>query len=168
MDGLGAFPAQIVASQLSRHQSDGRRGGICLKRGARKTVNGCMTEAEVIDVMRRYLEGRFPKKCGVCDRTYANLKDYLLHTTHVGRPKSYDVELGVHRPTQPIGTMSFANCGCGNTLVMDSSGMDLATLWRLMGWLTAEMWRRRETAPVVLEDLRRAIDEATLSAPAEP
>jgi hypothetical protein len=127
-----------------------------------------MTEAEVIDVMRHYLEGRFPKKCSVCDRTYANLKDYLLHTVHVGKPQSYDAELGVYRPREPIGTMSLANCACGNTLVMDSSGMDLATLWRLMSWLTEEMWRRRETAPVILEDLRRAIDEATLKDPAAP
>lgn len=127
-----------------------------------------MTEAEVIDVMRRYLEGRFPKRCSVCERTYANLRDYLLHTTHVGKPQSYDVELGNPRPTKPIGTLSLANCSCGNTLVMDSSGMDLATLWRLMGWLTGEMVRRRQTAPVILEDLRRAIDEATLRDPAVP
>lgn len=121
-----------------------------------------MTEAEVIAVMRQFLEKKFPKKCGVCERTYANLKDYLLHTTHVGRPRSYDVEMGILRPTQPMGTMSLANCGCGNTLVIDSGGMSLLTLWRLMGWLTGEMARRREKAPVVLEDLRRAIDQATL------
>ncbi|RXK54964.1 hypothetical protein ESB00_03435 [Oleiharenicola lentus] len=121
-----------------------------------------MTEAEVIDVMRRYLEGRFPKKCNVCDRTYANLKDYLQRTTHVGQPRSYDIEMGTVPPQQPLGTMSFANCACGNTLVIDSSGMSLATLWRLMGWLTAEMWRRRTTAPLILADLRRAIDRATL------
>ena len=88
-----------------------------------------------------------------------------FRTTHVGKPQSYDAEIGVYRPTQPIGTMSLANCACGNTLVIDSSGMDLATLWPLMGWLSGEMWRRRETAPVILEDLRRAIDEATLNDP---
>jgi hypothetical protein len=123
-----------------------------------------MTEAEVIDVMRQHLEGKFPKQCGCCDRTYASLKDYLLHTTHVGPPKSYDVELGVFRPTQPIGTMSLANCACGNTLVIDSTGMSLLTLWRLMRWLTGEMSRRGQESSVVLEDLRRAIDRATLTA----
>lgn len=124
-----------------------------------------MTEAEVIDVMLKHLEGKFPKRCGVCERTYSNLKDYLLHTKHVGRPRSYDVELGILRPTKPIGTMSLANCACGNTLVIDSDGMSLMTLWRLMAWLTGEMARRREKAPVVLEDLRRAIDQVALSVP---
>jgi len=124
-----------------------------------------MTESEVIDVMRRFLEGKFPKKCAVCERTYINLRDYLLHTTHVGRPRSYDIELGILRPKQPIGTMSLANCSCGNTLVIDSTGMSLWTLWRLMGWLTTEMTRRRAQAPVVLEDLRRAIDQVTLASP---
>ena len=122
-----------------------------------------MTEAEVIVVMRRHLEGKFPKKCSFCDRTYVDLKDYLLHTTHVGPPKSYDIELGVHRPTQPIGTMSVANCSCGNTLVIDSSGMELTTLWRLMAWLVGEMVKRRQSSSKVLEALRASIDRATLA-----
>ncbi|HWA26798.1 MAG TPA: hypothetical protein VG734_14160 [Lacunisphaera sp.] len=122
-----------------------------------------MTETEVIAEMRRHLKGKFPKQCGRCGRTYANLKDYLLHTKHVGEPKSYDVELGDFRPIQPIGTMSWANCGCGNTLVIDSTGMRLLTLWRLMGWLVDEMARRREKSSVVLADLRAAIDRATLA-----
>jgi len=122
-----------------------------------------MTEAEVVAVMRQHLKGKFPKQCAKCGRTYANLKDYLRHTKHVGQPRSYDVELGDFRPTQPIGTMSWANCGCGNTLVVDSTGMSLLTLWRLMGWLVNEMTRRRQKAPVILAELRAAIDRATLA-----
>jgi hypothetical protein len=122
-----------------------------------------MTEAELIGVMRQHLEKQFPKKCGVCERMYVNLKDYLLHTKHVGPPKSYDADLGIFQPTRPIGTMSLANCSCGNTLVMDSSNMSLKTLWRLMAWLCGEMTRRRQKASVVLEDLRRSIDQATLA-----
>jgi hypothetical protein len=76
--------------------------------------------------------------------------------------------LGDLQPKRPIGTMSLANCSCGNTLVMDSTGMSLSTLWRLMGWLSCEMIRRRQKAPVVLEQLRRAIDEATLASPVAP
>ena len=113
--------------------------------------------------MRRHLEGKFPKKCGACERTFADLKDYLLHTTHVGPPRSYDMELGVHRPTQPIGTLSLANCSCGNTLAIDSSGMDLTTMWHLMTWLLAEMNRRGQNPLMVLESLRAAIDRATLA-----
>ena len=119
-----------------------------------------MTESEVILVMRQHLEGKFPKNCGMCGRSFANLKDYLLHTTHVGPPLSYDAELGDFRPSPPIGTMSLANCRCGNTLSLDSRGMSLMTLWRLLRWLRGEMTRRRQKAPEVLEDLRRAIDRA--------
>lgn len=118
--------------------------------------------------MRQHLEGKFPKKCGLCGRTYLNLKDYLKHTVHVGPPKCYDVELGNPRPTEPVGTMSVANCACGNSLVMDSSGMELKTLWRLMGWLLAEMAIRRQQASAVLESLRTAIDRATLADTATP
>jgi hypothetical protein len=127
-----------------------------------------MTKAEVIVVMRQFLEGKFPKKCSVCERTYADLKDYLLHTQHVGRPLSYDIDMGDYQPTRPMGSMSLTNCACGNTLAIDSRGMDPVTFGRLMAWLTAEMIRRRQTAPEILEDLRRAIDEATLTtAPTE-
>ena len=122
-----------------------------------------MTESEVIVVMRQHLEGKFPRKCGVCDRTYANLKDYLLNTVHVGPPRCYDADMGVLQPARPIGTMSLANCACGNTLAMDSSGMSLLTVWKLMRWLHGETTRRRQTTSVVLEELRRSIDQATLA-----
>jgi hypothetical protein len=127
-----------------------------------------MTEAEVIVVMRHHLEGKFPKKCGACARTFANLKDYLLHTTHVGQPKSYDAELGIFQPSKPIGTMSLANCSCGSTLALGSDGMSLVTMWRLLRWLRGEMARRRQNASVVLEDLRCSIDRATLADPPSP
>jgi hypothetical protein len=73
------------------------------------------------------------------------------------------MEMGVHQPTKPIGTMSLANCACGNTLAIDSSGMELETMWRLMAWLLAEMNRRGQKPSIVLESLRAAIDQATLT-----
>jgi hypothetical protein len=127
-----------------------------------------MTEDEVIAVMRRHLENKFPKKCPVCARTYADLKDYLLHTTHLGRPLSYDAELGIYRPAKPLGTMSMANCSCGTTLSISSEGMSLMTMWKLMRWLRRETKRRRQTASVILEELRNSIDRATLSDPPLP
>ncbi len=127
-----------------------------------------MTEAEVITVMRRFLEGKFPKRCHVCGRTYADLRDYLLHTRHVGQPHSHDAEMGDFRPDRPIGAMSMANCGCGNTLAIDSTGMDLGTMWRLMAWLAGEMAARGQTASEVLAHVRRRIDEETLAESAPP
>ena len=122
-----------------------------------------MSDEDVIIVMRQHLEKQFPKNCNACGRTYANLKDYLLRTTHVGPPVSYDVELGIFEPSNPVGTMSLANCACGNTLVINSDGMSLMTMWQLIRWLRREMTRRRHAASVVLEDLRRSVDVATLA-----
>jgi hypothetical protein len=113
--------------------------------------------------MRQHLDGRFPKECRACGRTYADLRDYLLHTKHVGRPVSYDAELGIFWPTRPVGTMSLANCSCGTTLSVTSEGMSLLTMWRLMRWLRKEMKRRGQGASEVLEDLRRAIDLDTMA-----
>ena len=122
-----------------------------------------MTEAEIVVEVRRHLEGKFPKSCRVCGRIYPNLKDYPLHTTHVGQPFSYDDDVGIFQATKPIGAASLANCPCGNTLSVDSAGMSLITMWRLMCWLRSEMTRRRQRASDVLEDLRRSIDQATLA-----
>lgn len=122
-----------------------------------------MTEAEVIAEMRNHLESKFPKPCRVCGRVYTNLRDYLRHTTHVGQPFSYDEGVEVFHAAKPMGAASLANCSCGNTLSIDSDGMSLITLWRLMCWLRSEMTRRRQNASGVLEDLRRAVDQATLA-----
>ena len=65
-----------------------------------------MTENEVVEIVRSYIESQFPKKCPSCGRRYRSLKEYLLETTHLGDPISYDAEKEDWQPKQPIGTVS--------------------------------------------------------------
>lgn len=122
-----------------------------------------MTRDQVLLAMREHLATKFPKTCRTCGRTYHDLKDYLQRTRHVGQPISLDVEMDNLRLSQPLGAMSLANCACGNTIAIDSEGMSLAVKSRLVLWLLAEMTRTRKSASHILEELRRSIDEATLS-----
>jgi len=52
-----------------------------------------MTEAEAIQIMRKHIEGQFPKECPNCHHRYATLREYILATRPVGA-KSYDADAG--------------------------------------------------------------------------
>ena len=126
-----------------------------------------MTEEEVISVMRVHLEGLFPKACPNCHRIFASLREYLLTTRQVGSSIPYDAELGEWTPRQPIGTMTYANCPCGNTLTLSSEGMPLAQLWSLLAWARSETERRRLAPHELLNYLREKIIKQVLAEPDE-
>jgi signal transduction histidine kinase/CheY-like chemotaxis protein len=125
-----------------------------------------MNLQEAVETTRQHLERQFPRSCGTCGREYSSLKDYLSRTTHVGKPVSYDVQVGNWWPRIPLGTISCANCKCGSTLVLGSEGMGLTTMWRLMTWARHECSARGVAVPELLEELRRAIDMKVLAADA--
>jgi hypothetical protein len=116
-----------------------------------------MTEAEVVRVMREHLEHLFPKVCHTCHRRFATLREYLLVTEHQGSAQPYDAELGDWNPLHPIGTVTYANCPCGNTLVLSSDGIPLLRLWSLLNWARVETRRRRVTPQELLNYLRDEI-----------
>jgi hypothetical protein len=111
---------------------------------------------------RSHIEGKFPKTCSNCHRVYATLAEYLLATRHVGAPISYDAEEGDWTPTEPLGTQSLANCSCGSTLAIGSSGMNLWTTWRLMRWARNESRLRGISIEQLLVWVRAQIDEQVL------
>lgn len=80
----------------------------------------------------------------------------------MGNPVSYDAEQDDWTPTRPLGTQALANCTCGSTLAIDSSGMSLWTLWRLMRWARHESRRRGITMDQMLAWVRAQIDEQVL------
>jgi hypothetical protein len=121
-----------------------------------------MNEAEVIEIMREYLATQFPKVCKCCGRQYNSLAQYLRETRHLGKPLSYDADIGDWQPKKPMGTLSMATCSCGTTLAISSAGMDLNTLLRLMNWAREETQSRGIGLSDVLEDLRAKIDQAVL------
>jgi hypothetical protein len=122
-----------------------------------------MIEAEVVRIMRDHLEGLFPKVCPNCRRRFATLRDYLLITKHRGTATPYDADLGDWQPMEPLGTMTYANCPCGNTLVLSSDGMPLLQLWALLGWARIETQRRGMTPRELLNYLRDEICKQVLS-----
>lgn len=122
-----------------------------------------MTEAEVIRAMREHLEGLFPKTCPNCQRVFATLREYLQVTKHQGPPMPYDAQAGDWQPLKPVGTMTFANCPCGNTLALSSHGMPLLQLWRLLKWARAETARRGMGPQELLSYLRDEICKQVLA-----
>jgi len=124
-----------------------------------------MTEAEVLRIMRRHLEGQFPKICPACERHFANLHEYLLITEHLGPAMPYDADMGNWMPLEPVGTATYANCPCGTTLVLSSHGMPLLILWRLLNWARIETQRRKMTPQELLNYLRDEICKQVLSEP---
>ena len=124
-----------------------------------------MTEAEVIQAMREHLEGLFPKECPACKRRYTNLREYLQMTQHLGPAIPYDVEIGHWRPMRPLGTVTYANCPCGNTLALTSEGMPLSQLWRLLNWARRDTARRGVTPIELLNYLREEICRRVLASP---
>ncbi len=126
-----------------------------------------MTEAEVIRIMREHLEGQFPKTCPNCHRRFATLREYLLTTRHLGPAMPYDADMGHWSPLHPVGTVTFANCPCGNTLALSSTGMPLARLWLLLRWARRETQRRGQTPQELLNYLRDEICRQVLAAPSQ-
>ena len=124
-----------------------------------------MTEAEVVRIMREHLEGLFPKVCPVCQRRYATLREYLLTTETVGPAMPYDAEAGNWNPPDSAGTMTFANCPCGNTLALTSEGMPLGKLWSLLNWARKETQKRKMTPQELLNHLREVITKQVLATP---
>jgi hypothetical protein len=122
-----------------------------------------MTEDQVVNIIRTNVEQQFPKDCSCCGFRFNSLTEYLLNTTHVGDPHSYDAELENWRPKNPFGTYSFSDCKCGNTLVLGSSRMKVATMLRLLWWAREEVSRRDVSVDEILNDLRRKVDNQVLS-----
>lgn len=93
------------------------------------------TEARVIHIMREHWEGLFPKVCARCVRRYETLEEYLLATTYLGPPVSYDAERGDWHPLHPIGILVLTNCDCGNTLGLSSENMTVLQNWLILNWV---------------------------------
>lgn len=122
-----------------------------------------MTEEQVVRIIRSTVEQQFPKNCNACEYRFGSLKEYLQKTVHNGTPHSYDAEVGNWKPHTPYGTYSFAECMCGNTLVVGSSSIKLTTMWRLLWWARKEATRRDISINELLNDLREKVDTQVLN-----
>ena len=120
-----------------------------------------LSDEEVVAIVRKHVESKFPKRCATCGREYASLADYLLRTRHLGNPLTPDDPLTA-TADRLVGAISYADCSCGTTLAIASSGLDLLTMWRLLQWAGASTSRRGISMGELLADIRRRIDEQVL------
>jgi hypothetical protein len=113
-------------------------------------------------LVRAHIERKFPKSCNLCGNVFSNLPDYIRGTRHVGQPVSYDAAANDWRPKDPIGTYAIALCSCGTSMAIDSSGMSLVTLWRLMRFARSEIQRRGVTMSEFLDGIRAEVERQAL------
>lgn len=123
-----------------------------------------MDENKAVDITKKYIESQFPKTCPKCGMRFNSLAEYLLNTTHVGDPVSYDADDGDWTPKNPIGTASYATCkSCRTTLAISSKGMNLITMWKLLAWARMESRKRGISMSELLKHIRQEIDRRVLS-----
>ena len=123
-----------------------------------------MTEDDVVRIVRSYIEGLFPRVCPNCGRRFVSLRDYLETTTHLASPILYD-DITDSVPQKPLGPMSLANCTCGTTLTVSSSGIPTAQMVELLTWARTESRRRSISIRELLRHIRDRIDRQVLESP---
>lgn len=121
-----------------------------------------MNEDQVAVIIKQYVETLFPKSCPNCQRVYNTLREYLLVTTPVGQPISYDAELGNRNPEKLIGTITSANCPCGSTLSIGTEHMELSQRLALLDWIYQETEAQGISAPDLLDRVRTKASQLVL------
>ncbi|HTP65566.1 MAG TPA: hypothetical protein VMJ66_09265 [Geobacteraceae bacterium] len=124
-----------------------------------------MTYDEIIQTMHEYYEGLFPKACPRCGRNFATLREYILNTRRVDPTYCYDAEMGNWEPTQPVGTLAYATCSCGDTLALSTTALPLETRHSGLNWLRVETERRGLSPAELLGQMRDEIRKRVLAGP---
>lgn len=117
-----------------------------------------LTDEEAVDLVRSHIEKQFPRSCTKCGRTFPTLAAFVLETSRVGEPLSTDAEDGEWRPTTDDGAMAMANCPCGTTLAIDSAGIGLGNMWKLLAWARARSRERGVSVRALMSWMRDEID----------
>ena len=119
-----------------------------------------MTPDEVVQLLHRHFAGLFPKVCTNCGRRFDSLAEYIRITTPRGAPVSFDADLEDWDTKQPIGSLAYADCPCGNTLALGTDSMALPTRLELLDWIRQQCRDRQVGPSEVLEGLRQRIRDA--------
>ena len=94
---------------------------------------------------------QFPKKCGSCNKAYTSFEDFIRATQPIGVPAAFN------EGDDPFGILSYVNCSCGSTLLLQCEEMAGDTHRRFNEMLAAESSRLGVTPRDILLELRAAI-----------
>jgi hypothetical protein len=129
-------------------------------------LNATAGENEIVSLMRVYLESLFPRGCANCKQQFVSLFDYLSNTKRLGSVISYDLEINNNwRPVKPLGTIIWANCRCGNTIILNLKNMPIPQLWLLLAWVRKESQKRGMDSQILLDYLWDEISGQVLTEP---
>jgi hypothetical protein len=122
-----------------------------------------MTDTEAVGIIRKHVEGLFPKECPNCHRHFVSLREYILATQPIGSTISHDAEAGDWKPAEPLGTTAMANCPCGSTLTISSEGISVFQMWRLLHWARFATKRRNVSFQQLLGQVREEIRQQVMA-----
>jgi hypothetical protein len=125
-----------------------------------------MTDAELIQMLRKFYEGLFPKVCSNCGRRFATLREYIEATQRLWPSLDYDIELGDLKTLKPIGGLAMANCLCGTTMALSTKEMPLSQTHLILEWIRTESERRGSNPTEILDYLRDEVRKQVLAEPA--
>jgi hypothetical protein len=118
---------------------------------------------DFVDPGLAYLAGLFPKTCRRCDTTFPDYAAFVRQTEVAG-VVCYDHD--VEDPDEDlVGTLGYANCVCGNTLVLSSDQADDSKYRLMVEWMGAAAAQQGTTTRALLEELGRRIRARALERP---
>ena len=116
-----------------------------------------LKSSQFIDHIIEYCDRQFPMSCSNCSREFSSFGDFVSATSPIGEPVAYETVEELVTAGHPIGTLSYVNCGCGDTLTVQCDDMKSNEYFALIGALASDVVRTGSTASAVLEVLRREI-----------
>lgn len=124
-----------------------------------------MTEDNAIEMIIEHINSTFPKKCPCCNMTFRTYREFLLKTTRIGKPISYDIEFDsgkIFIPRKIIGAISSYNCTCGSTMTIGLKGIGIINSLKLMFWRRKEVRRRHIPVNEILMNIQRKADNLVI------
>jgi len=105
-------------------------------------------------------KSQFPKRCGTCGKVYPTFRSYVEAVSPIGLPKIDNIE-----DADPIGLMSFGNCACGSTLLIqcEQLGDDAETMHRLFNETLRQEAASGRPVSDILFELRSLLRDAAVS-----
>ena len=112
---------------------------------------------QFIDHIIEYCDQQFPMSCSACGREFSSFGNFVRATFPVAEPIAYETVDEFLEVRHPIGSLSYVNCGCGNTLAVHCGDTTSDDYLALLRTLASDVERTGLTVSGVFEVLRQEI-----------